>query len=112
VRTGLADAQDDRTEAETEPTAEVASMVMGLMHEGITSGIDPDAVALDVLDAIEHERFWVLTHPESRRAPVARMRRAARQENPSPGPESRHPELSRQLRRVRSWTGKLRHRRS
>lgn len=79
------------------PAAEdpVGSMMFDLLRIGIDSGTAPSAVANDVVDAILGNRFWILTHPESRAAPVARMRRAARQENPPLGPESRHPELSR-----------------
>jgi NAD(P)-dependent dehydrogenase (short-subunit alcohol dehydrogenase family) len=80
----------------------VGSMVFDLMRAGIESGIGPSAVAREVVDAIRHDRFWILTHPEVRWAPVARMRRAAREENPPLGQESRHPELSRLVRILRS----------
>lgn len=80
----------------------VGSTVFGLLRTGIDSGIAPSEVATEVVDAILRNRFWILTHPESRAAPVARMRRAARQENPPLGAESRHPELSRFVRVARA----------
>jgi NAD(P)-dependent dehydrogenase (short-subunit alcohol dehydrogenase family) len=79
---------------------DVGSTMFDLMRTGIESGIAPSEVARAVVDAIRQECFWILTHPDSRHAPVARMRRAARRENPPLGPESRHPELARIVRRV------------
>ena len=46
-------------------------------------GTDPADVAEQVIDAIRAERFWILTHPDMRHAPVERMQRAERQENPA-----------------------------
>jgi NAD(P)-dependent dehydrogenase (short-subunit alcohol dehydrogenase family) len=80
----------------------VGSTMFDLLRTGIDSGMAPSEVAIGVVDAIRRDRFWILTHPESRAAPVARMRRAARQENPPLGPESRHPELARLARIART----------
>jgi hypothetical protein len=38
-------------------------MVRALIQALIASGIDPDDVATQVVDAIRTGRFWVLTHP-------------------------------------------------
>ena len=105
VRTDLVDASwaDSSGAAHRQADDSVASMVFDLMRTGVASGIASTVVAREVVDAILNERFWILTHPESRAAPVARMRRAARRENPPLGPESRHPELARLARMVRSW---------
>jgi NAD(P)-dependent dehydrogenase (short-subunit alcohol dehydrogenase family) len=48
-----------------------------------TTGIAPSEVAEQVVAAILSQQFWILTHPDSREIPVQRMRRAAKQENPS-----------------------------
>jgi NAD(P)-dependent dehydrogenase (short-subunit alcohol dehydrogenase family) len=48
-----------------------------------TTGIDPADVATQVVDAVKEERFWILTHPETRQIPVQRMQRAALGENPA-----------------------------
>ena len=42
------------------------------------TAIDPADVAAQVVDAMQADRFWILTHPEVRQAPVERMQRAAR----------------------------------
>jgi NAD(P)-dependent dehydrogenase (short-subunit alcohol dehydrogenase family) len=104
VRTDLMNSPwNDRLGAAPAPADdEVGSMVFGLLRAGIDSGIPPSDVAAAVVDAIRAERFWILTHAETRTAPVARMRRAARQENPVPGPESTHPEIARLVRTLRA----------
>jgi hypothetical protein len=48
----------------------------------VEEGIEATDVADQVVDAIRTERFWILTHPEMRQAPVERMQRAADQTNP------------------------------
>ena len=104
VRTDLMNSPwNERLGAPPPPTDDaVGSMVFGLMRAGIEKGIPPSEVAAAVVDAIRADRFWILTHAESRIAPVARMRRAARQENPAPGPESKHPELARLVNKLRA----------
>jgi NAD(P)-dependent dehydrogenase (short-subunit alcohol dehydrogenase family) len=101
VRTELVD-RSERTgpASPTSPTDDgPAGMVHDLMRRGIQEGVAPSTVAEEVVAAIGERRFWILTHESTRGDPVARMRRAARQEDPPVGPESRHPELAR-LRRL------------
>lgn len=86
VRTNLMDGQtwQERLGREPAPTANpVGVMIDDLLRQGVQSGIDPDHVANEVVDAIRTERFWILTHPEMRQSPVERMQRAAAQENPA-----------------------------
>jgi hypothetical protein len=54
-----------------------------MLADGVENGIDPDEVAVQVVDAVKTDRFWILTHPELRHAPVERMLRAEAQENPA-----------------------------
>ena len=61
----------------------VGKMIEDLLAQGVETGVDPDDIAAQVADAIRNDRFWILTHPEMRDAPVARMQRAAAQENPA-----------------------------
>ena len=85
VRTNLMDGQtwQERLGREPAPTSlPMGVMIDGLLRQGVESGIDPDTVASEVVDAIRTERFWILTHPEMRQSPVERMQRAATQENP------------------------------
>jgi NAD(P)-dependent dehydrogenase (short-subunit alcohol dehydrogenase family) len=69
---------DEPGPAETPMT----QMMDQFFQQGIDAGIDPADVADQVVDAIRTERFWILTHPDSRHAPVERMERAEQQENP------------------------------
>jgi alkyl hydroperoxide reductase subunit AhpF len=54
-----------------------------MLRAGVETGIEPDDVAGQVLDAIRAERFWVLTHPDMAQLPVERMQRAAAGINPA-----------------------------
>jgi NAD(P)-dependent dehydrogenase (short-subunit alcohol dehydrogenase family) len=60
----------------------VGALIGDLLRTGVETGIPAGDVAGQVIDAIRAEQFWILTHPEMRQAPVARMERAAAQINP------------------------------
>jgi NAD(P)-dependent dehydrogenase (short-subunit alcohol dehydrogenase family) len=86
VRTNLMVGQtwQDRLGAAPPPTTNpMGVMVDQMLRAGVESGIDAADVAGAVVDAIRGEQFWILTHPEMRRAPVERMLRAEAQENPA-----------------------------
>jgi NAD(P)-dependent dehydrogenase (short-subunit alcohol dehydrogenase family) len=61
----------------------IGQFVWQMLADGVENGIDPDDVAVQVVDAVKTNRFWILTHPEFRHAPVERMLRAEAQENPA-----------------------------
>ena len=86
VRTNLVQTQQWSSRLGEEPapsTSPVQQAVGQLLEQGVAEGIDATIVADEVLDAILEERFWILTHADMRQAPVERMERAARQENPA-----------------------------
>jgi NAD(P)-dependent dehydrogenase (short-subunit alcohol dehydrogenase family) len=86
VRTNLMVGQQwqDRLGAPPPATGNpVGKMIEDLLTQGVETGVDPDDIAAQVADAVRTDRFWILTHPEMRDAPVARMQRAAAQENPA-----------------------------
>lgn len=60
----------------------MAQLMDAMLRDGTAAGIDATDVAAQVLDAIRADRFWILTHPEMRHAPVERMLRAEAQVNP------------------------------
>ncbi len=65
----------------------MAVMIGEVARHGVEDeGIEPAEVADQVVAAIRADRFWVLTHPETRSLPVARMQRAADGVNPTLGP--------------------------
>ncbi len=76
-----------KTELMRAETGDVENPMTNLMREyarsSIDGGIAPEEVAAEVLDAVANNRFWILTHPDTRQAPVDRMRRAAEQSNPT-----------------------------
>jgi NAD(P)-dependent dehydrogenase (short-subunit alcohol dehydrogenase family) len=85
VKTNLAKGQKWTERLGTEPGAAqtpMAQMMDAVLAQGVEEGIEATDVADQVVDAIRTERFWVLTHPEMRQAPVERMQRAADQVNP------------------------------
>ena len=85
VKTNLAKGQKWTERLGTEPGAAqtpMAQMMDAVLAQGVEEGIEATDVADQVVDAIRTERFWILTHPEMRQAPVERMQRAADQANP------------------------------
>jgi NAD(P)-dependent dehydrogenase (short-subunit alcohol dehydrogenase family) len=85
VKTNLAKGQKWTERLGTEPGAAqtpMAQMMDAVLAQGVEEGIEATDVADQVVDAIRTERFWILTHPEMRQAPVERMQRAADQVNP------------------------------
>ena len=86
VKTNLVKGQkwQDRLGAEPPMTSSpMGQIIEQMLIDGVENGVDPDGIAAQVVDAILTERFWILTHPEMRQAPVERMQRAAAQENPA-----------------------------
>lgn len=86
VRTNLLAGQQWQARLGPEPpttTNPVGQMIETMLADGVQNGVDPDGIAAQVLDAVRSDRFWILTHPEMRQAPVERMQRAAAQENPA-----------------------------
>lgn len=63
----------------------MADMMNQMLRSGVEGGIPAADVAEQVVDAVRAERFWILTHPESRPAVAERAQRAAVQENPGLG---------------------------
>lgn len=85
VKTNLAKGQKWTERLGNEPAAAqtpMAQMMDAVLAQGVEEGIEATDVADQVVDAIRTERFWILTHPEMRQAPVERMQRAADQVNP------------------------------
>jgi len=85
VKTNLAKGQKWTERLGTEPGAAqtpMAQMMDAVLAQGVEEGIEATDVADQVVDAIRTDRFWILTHPEMRQAPVERMQRAADQTNP------------------------------
>jgi NAD(P)-dependent dehydrogenase (short-subunit alcohol dehydrogenase family) len=77
VRTNL---MENEPEAVSSPMGNLMNTVV---RESVESqGIAPEEVADQVVDAIRANRFWILTHPDFRQAPVDRVQRAADGVNP------------------------------
>ncbi|MEZ5245625.1 MAG: SDR family NAD(P)-dependent oxidoreductase [Acidimicrobiales bacterium] len=67
VRTGIADSDRNLPEhmaaALEEPTAE-QEMMRAAVRDLVSGGIPPDEVADRIVDAVRHQRFYVLPHPQ------------------------------------------------
>ena len=86
VKTNLVTGQKWQDRLGAEPpmtTSPMGQIIEQMLSDGVENGVDPNGIAAEVVDAILAERFWILTHPEMRQAPVERMQRAAAQENPA-----------------------------
>jgi NAD(P)-dependent dehydrogenase (short-subunit alcohol dehydrogenase family) len=93
VRTRITEAERNRPPALARPVAAGATppVVAELERQNeltralIAGGRDPSAIAAEVLDAIEHDRFYVLTHRDEFAAEIeARTRRMLAGEAPQP----------------------------
>lgn len=86
VKTNLMDGQQWTARLGDEPAATadpLGVMMDSMLRDGVQAGIDAADVALQVVEAIDSDRFWVLTHPDMAPLAVQRMERAAAQENPA-----------------------------
>ncbi|MCY7298823.1 MAG: SDR family NAD(P)-dependent oxidoreductase, partial [Ilumatobacteraceae bacterium] len=86
VKTNLVTGQKWQDRLGAEPpmtTSPMGQIIEQMLSDGVENGVDPNGIAAEVVDAVLAERFWILTHPEMRQAPVERMQRAAAQENPA-----------------------------
>jgi hypothetical protein len=93
--------KDDLGTRPEEAMTPVAKTTRELLRSGIAGGMDATEVADQVASAIREGRFWILTHQELRKDPIARARLIARQENPAFGRPSAHPHLARVVRQAR-----------
>jgi NAD(P)-dependent dehydrogenase (short-subunit alcohol dehydrogenase family) len=71
VKTRIADSERNRPSAmapRSGSSAAQAQVLEGLVRQAVAGGIPPEEVAEQVLQAVLSDRFWVLTHPKTRRA--------------------------------------------
>jgi NAD(P)-dependent dehydrogenase (short-subunit alcohol dehydrogenase family) len=83
VKTNIADS--DRNRPTSVPAAAVTpatQMMSSMMRAAIAGGIPPEEVAGQVLSAIVEERFWVITHPKTKKGVEKRLRGAIEGQNP------------------------------
>ncbi|MCU1392305.1 MAG: putative oxidoreductase [Ilumatobacteraceae bacterium] len=73
----------DRLGAQPAATTNPVGQFMDqMLNDGVEGGISPADVAGMVVDAITHDRFWILTHPDFGPGVTERYRRAVAMENP------------------------------
>jgi len=77
VKTRIADAERNRPASLARPESQLPSpqdrMMEDMLRAAVAGGIEPAEVAEHVVQAIVHDRFWVLTHPQSKAAVERRM---------------------------------------
>lgn len=66
INTNIVDSQRNRDpeSAATHVGTETGDKFWDMLTASLAEGMDPDEVGPMVLDAVESEKFWVLTHPE------------------------------------------------
>jgi NAD(P)-dependent dehydrogenase (short-subunit alcohol dehydrogenase family) len=77
VKTNIADADRNRPPSLQRNTAgrsEQEKVLEGLVRTAVAGGIPPAEVAEQVLAAIVEERFWVLTHPKTKKTVERRLK--------------------------------------
>ena len=78
VKTNIIDAERNRPaslarEPGSKPTPQ-QQMMEAMLRQAVSNGMPPSHVADQVLAAIHEERFWILTHPEMKKAIEVRSR--------------------------------------
>lgn len=77
VKTNIADSERNRPPALPKRPgggqSPAEQMMEGMVRQAVAGGIPPEEVAEQVLQAVVGERFWVLTHPKTKRAVEMRM---------------------------------------
>ena len=87
VSTRILDSERNRPAALRNPTPAARNPSFEEMAQAaLATGLDPAAAAAEVVDAIRHERFWVLTHPEYGTQVRERMEDILEVRNPSTVP--------------------------
>ena len=84
VATSIADSQRnlpaELVDAAPVPSGEMKSAMEAL----VAGGIPTEVVGAAVLDAVRHNRFWILTHPESHAGVTGRAQQIVNGVNPTP----------------------------
>jgi short-subunit dehydrogenase len=89
VKTNIADSGRNRPAYAPRPAqaSPQAQMLEGAIRSAVEGGIPPEDVAEQVLDAIVSQRFWILTHPKTKKAVERRVRGIVEDRNPEFDPE-------------------------
>jgi hypothetical protein len=77
VKTSIADSERNRPASSPRRAGDRSPqelMLEQLVRAAVAGGIPAEEVAEQVLQAIVEERFWVLTHPKTKKAVERRMR--------------------------------------
>jgi NAD(P)-dependent dehydrogenase (short-subunit alcohol dehydrogenase family) len=86
VKTNLMEGQKWAARLGDEPAATtdpIGLFMDDMLRQGVDGGMDATGVAAQVVDAIDADRLWVLTHHDMAQLAVQRMQRAVAQENPA-----------------------------
>ncbi len=86
VRTGIADSDRNRPDWAPAPTVPEGVEFHGVVRNLVSSGIEPADVADQVIDAVRHNRFYVITHPDTFAMVETRLRDVLAERHPSDAP--------------------------
>jgi NAD(P)-dependent dehydrogenase (short-subunit alcohol dehydrogenase family) len=86
VRTGIAESDRNRPDWAPATTVPEGVEFQGVVRNLVASGIEPGDVAAQVIDAVRHDRFYVITHPDTFAMVETRLRDILAERNPSDAP--------------------------
>lgn len=87
VKTRIAESERNRDDAERSDLRDfdpVSMKIAAAVLQATASGIEPDRVAAAVFDAIAADRFYILTHPDTKSGVKVRMEDILQGRNPTP----------------------------
>jgi NAD(P)-dependent dehydrogenase (short-subunit alcohol dehydrogenase family) len=76
VKTNLMEREPDQVDSP------IGALMVEVLQGGVQTGVPASGIAEQLVDAVDHRRFWILTHEDMRDAVVERMQRAADQVDP------------------------------
>ncbi|HVC70564.1 MAG TPA: SDR family NAD(P)-dependent oxidoreductase [Acidimicrobiales bacterium] len=86
VRTGIAESDRNRPDWAPASTLPEGVEFQGVVRNLVASGIAPAEVADQVIDAVRHNRFYIITHPDTFAMVETRLRDILAERNPSDAP--------------------------
>jgi hypothetical protein len=85
VNTGIGESGRNRPDDLQDDGTAMADLGGGMLKQILENGLAPADVAAQVVDAVRHDRFYILTHPDWKDAIRTRMEDILEERHPTPG---------------------------
>jgi short-subunit dehydrogenase len=86
VQTGIAESDRNRPDWAPAVTAPQSVELQAVVRALVAAGLDPTDVAEKVIDAVRHDRFYIITHEDTHAMVETRMQDILDERNPSGAP--------------------------